>query len=99
MAPPEVMATGSSAVAGSCWERLSPVLRGYGGHSSGVTGETLLYLFGRASDALAAALAGMAALRLPPRPASRVRIALHTGEVEPEELVPHSRALARTTRL
>jgi predicted ATPase/DNA-binding SARP family transcriptional activator len=86
-----------------CHELLGPLLRGHGGHVIQASGETLHTAFGRASDALAAAVAGQRALATHPWPeemgALRVRMALHTGEVEPGDEVHGSPVLAQGTRL
>jgi predicted ATPase/DNA-binding SARP family transcriptional activator len=87
----------------SCQELLRPLFRGHGGHEVDASGEVLRVAFGRASDALAAAVAGQRALAVHPGPADSaplcVRMALHTGEIEPGEEVRGSPVLAHATRL
>src|SRR5262249_22151737 len=51
----------------SCQELLRPLFRGHGGHEVDASREVLRVAFGRASDALAAAVAGHRALARPPR--------------------------------
>jgi predicted ATPase len=84
-------------------ELLRPLFRGHGGHEVLAAGETLQIAFGRASDALAAAVAGQRDLVGHSWPAeagaAQVRMALHTGEVEPGEEAQHSPAISDATRL
>jgi predicted ATPase/DNA-binding SARP family transcriptional activator/uncharacterized protein HemY len=92
-----------------CQELLRPLLRRQGGHELPVGGETLRMAFGRASDALAAALAGQRTLAADPWPTGtapgsasgtrRARMALHVGEVAPGDELHRSQALEHATRL
>jgi predicted ATPase/DNA-binding SARP family transcriptional activator/transposase len=82
---------------------LRPLWRAHGGHEGQGTGQTLQIAFGRASDALAAAVAGQRALEAHSWPseggAIRARMALHPGEVEPTGQFHRSPALHHATRL
>lgn len=89
---------------------LRPLFRGHGGQEVQVAGGVLQMAFGRASDALAAAVAGQrvlgarapeAGVQPPERrdPGWRVRMALHLGDMEPGEELQPSPALRHATRL
>jgi predicted ATPase/DNA-binding SARP family transcriptional activator len=95
-------------------ELLRPLFSGHGGHEvppvrpSGTpspreAGSRLWVAFGRASAALTAAVAGQRALVAYPWPPSigvfRVRMALHTGEVEPGDAPDRSPALSHAAQL
>jgi DNA-binding SARP family transcriptional activator len=102
-------------------EELCSLFRGYGGHGLQGTGELLRVAFGRASDALAAAVAAQKAWvgdwregvgassdmaegpsERPPLTAATavsIRIALHTGEVEPGEEAQNSPSVEYAARL
>jgi predicted ATPase/DNA-binding SARP family transcriptional activator len=84
-------------------ELLRPLFRGHGGHEVRANGEMLQVAFGRATDALAAAVAGQRELATHRWPADvgalRARMALHTGEVQPGDAVHASPALQSVTRL
>lgn len=80
-------------------ERIAPalrsLLRGHGGHECPMAGVFLAAAFGRATDALAAAVAGQRTVR----EHGALRIALHTGEVPPGDPPQRSPALAHAARL
>jgi predicted ATPase/DNA-binding SARP family transcriptional activator len=84
-------------------EWLRPLFRGHGGSELLAAGETVHFVFGRASEALTAAVAAREVFSNPPWPAEvsgpAVRMALHTGEVEPGDEVHGSPALQHATGL
>jgi predicted ATPase/DNA-binding SARP family transcriptional activator len=77
---------------------LRPLVRGHGGHEVGATGDVLQVVFGRASDALAAAMAGQRSLSDGDGPI-RARMAIHTDEVDPGEDLQGCSVLQRAQQL
>jgi DNA-binding SARP family transcriptional activator/class 3 adenylate cyclase len=75
----------------------------HGGHEIKALGDGFLVTFSRVEEALACAIAGQRALAAEgwPEPAGpvRVRMALHTGDVEPEQSDYHSLVLHRAARM
>jgi predicted ATPase/DNA-binding SARP family transcriptional activator len=94
-----------------CLSVMRSLLRGHGAMEVEVQGELFAALFGRASEALAAAAAIQRALAAPVPPdlqsepeaagngEVRVRVAVHTGEVAPGEEVEQSAAFQHAVRL
>jgi predicted ATPase len=92
-------------------EIFRPLCRGHGGQELLAEGGSLQLAFGRASDALSAAITGRRSLIDSGCPQSevaierrevgalRVRMALHTGEVEPGQDARHSPVLRHATHL
>jgi predicted ATPase/DNA-binding SARP family transcriptional activator len=76
-------------------ERFRSLFRGHGGHELQASGAALVVAFGRASEALAAAVAA----RRSASGAQRVRMALHTSEVLPGDELANGPALEHAMRL
>jgi predicted ATPase/DNA-binding SARP family transcriptional activator len=100
---PEAGKAAAQVIVEDCQSLLRSLIRGYGGHEIQARGATLQVAFGRASDALAAAVAGQQAAAAHPWPQEavplRIRMALHTGEVEPGEEIGHCSTLQLAVRL
>src|SRR5262249_29694952 len=81
-------------------DRLQPLLRQYESYDLGAGNSAFLATFGRASDALAAALTTYHhCSSLSPQPSSLPRLALHTAEVPSGRQAQHSSGLQHAARL
>src|SRR5262249_12672273 len=82
---------------------LRQVFAGHEGHEVKELGDGFLVAFARAGDALACAVAGQRAVAAASWPAEvgalRVRMALDTGDVQPEEGDYHGAVLHRASRV
>jgi class 3 adenylate cyclase len=79
----------------ACRAFLQPLFRAHGGSELCPDGPVMRFVFGRASDALAAAVAA----RQAPAAPLRLRMALHMGEIEPGAEPCRSPAVQHAARL